>query len=198
MRDANDQVPTSRLLQEILATAPADRMTLLWLLEGLRNRSFGMVMIFLGLIAMIPGVCILAGAVLAILGFQMTMAHEAPILPRFIALHPLPARVTRLLAYSISIIIVLERFIRPRWHTPFVATKRFVGLIMMLLAATIFIPIPLSNVVPGALTMLIAFAYLEEDGILLSVALSAGVASLAIIGLASWASITGAILLFRM
>jgi hypothetical protein len=198
VKGTTNHIPTSCLLQETLATAPVNHLTLMWLLDGLRDRSFGMIMIFLGLIAMVPGVCILAGAVLAILGFQMTMAREAPILPRFIALHPLPARVTGLLAYSISIIVVLERFIRPRWQTPFVATKRFVGLVVMMLAATIFVPIPLSNIVPGALTMVIAFAYLEEDGILLSVALSAAVASLIIIGAASWASIQGAVFLFRL
>jgi hypothetical protein len=157
-----------------------------------------MIMIFLGLIAMVPGICVLAGAVLAILGFQMIMARDAPVLPKFVGLRPLPPRVAQLLGRSISIIIVLERFIRPRWYTPFVTTKRFVGLIVTMLAVTLFIPIPLSNVVPGALTMLIAFAYLEEDGFLLCIALSAGVAALAITGLASWASIEGAALLFHM
>ncbi|HEY4075534.1 MAG TPA: exopolysaccharide biosynthesis protein [Rhizomicrobium sp.] len=198
MKSSFDHIPTSQLLQETLATAPEGRMTLVWLLDGLRDRSFGMIMIFLGLIAMVPGICVLAGAVLAILGFQMIMARDAPVLPKFVGLRPLPPRVAQLLGRSISIIIVLERFIRPRWYTPFVTTKRFVGLIVTMLAVTLFIPIPLSNVVPGALTMLIAFAYLEEDGFLLCIALSAGVAALAITGLASWASIEGAALLFHM
>ncbi len=167
-------------------------MTLAWLLDSLRERSFGMIMLFLGVIAMVPGICVLAGVVLAILGFQMAMAHEAPVLPGFIARHPLPTgRVAKFIARTLPVITALERVIRPRWHTPFVATKRLVGLIVMMLAATLFIPIPLSNVLPGALTMLIALAYLEKDGVLLCAALSASVGSLVITVGASWAGIEG-------
>jgi len=196
VKSAFDRTPTSQLLQQILATAPVGHITLVWILDGLRDRSFGMIMIFLGLIAMFPGICILAGAVLAILGFQMIMAREIPLLPKFIALRPLPPRVTQILAHTISIIVVLERYIRPRWHTPFVLTKRFVGLIVTMLAATLFIPIPLSNILPGALIMLIAFAYLEEDGVLLCMALGAGLVSLAATGVASWASTREVVSLF--
>ncbi len=92
----------------------------------------------------------------------------------------------------------LETFIRPRWHTPFVATKRLVGLIVVLLAVTIFMPIPLSNIIPGALTMLVAFAYLEEDGILLCIVLLASVGSLFITGAEGWAAIRGANFLLRI
>ncbi len=193
------RIPTSQLFQAVLADAPADHVTLAWLLGNLRQRSFGMIMLFLGLIAMVPGICVVAGIVLAVLGFQMMMAKEAPILPRFIMLRPLPtARVARLIARTIPVIAALEHFIRPRWQTPFVATKRLVGLIVMLLAATLFIPIPLSNVIPGALTMLVALAYLEEDGILLCIALSAAVGALAITVATGWASIKGAGFLLRI
>jgi len=68
-----------------------------------------------------------------------------------------------------------------------VATKRVVGLIVLLLAATLFVPIPLSNIIPGALVMLTAFAYVEEDGILLCIALGISLGSLAITAVEVWA-----------
>ena len=140
-----------------------------------------------------------AAFVLAVLGFQMMMAHEALTLPRFIGVRPLPAqRITRLVDRIIPVMEALETFIRPRWHTPFTATNRLVGLIVILLALTILIPIPFSNIVPGALTMLVAFAYLEEDGILLFVALIASVASLVITGAEGWAAVMGAHALIRV
>ena len=74
-------IPTSQLFRAILAGAPRDHVTLAWMLGNLRRRSFGMIMLLLGLIAMIPGVCVLAGFVLGILGFQMMMAHETPLCP---------------------------------------------------------------------------------------------------------------------
>jgi hypothetical protein len=60
----------------------------------------------------------------------------------------------------------LERFIRARWQTPFEATKRVVGGAVLLIAL-LFVPIPLSNVPPALTIVLLAFAYLEEDGALL-------------------------------
>jgi hypothetical protein len=44
----------------------------------------------------------------------------------------------------------LEKVIHPRSPTPFEATKRIVGTVVVILSATlVFIPIPLSNVVPA-------------------------------------------------
>ena len=170
-----------------------------WLLAGLHQRSFGMVMLLLGLIAILPGVSVFAGLLLVPLAFQMMMARELPILPRFIGIRSIPTyRVSRLINRSIPVIRALETIIHPRWHTPFVATKRLVGLIVLLLALTLFMPIPFSNVIPGALIMLIAVAYLEEDGILLSIALSASVPSAAITIAEGWVTIVGANFLFRM
>jgi hypothetical protein len=190
-------VPTSQLFRAILSGAPSDHVTLAWLLQNLRRRSFGMVMLLLGLLAMIPGVCVLAAVVLGIVGFQMTTGRDVPFLPSFIGDRRLPAkRIERLTDRVIPVMETLETLIRPRWHTPFMATKRLVGLIVVLLSLTIFMPIPLSNILPGALTMLVAFAYLEEDGMLLCIALIS-VGSLAITGAEGWAAVRGADSLFR-
>jgi hypothetical protein len=192
-------VPTSQLFRTILDGAPDRDVTLAWLLHSLRRRSFGMIMLLLGLVAMIPGICVLAGLLLGMLGFQMMMAHDAPLLPRFIARRSLPARhISQSLVRILPVMEALETFVRPRWHTPFVATKRVVGLIVALLALTILVPIPFSNIIPGALTMLVAFAYLEEDGLLLCIALAASVGSFAITGAEGWAAITGAEFLLRI
>jgi hypothetical protein len=75
----------------------------------------------------------------------------------------------------------LERFIYPHWTTPFEATRRLVGGVVLLLSLTLFIPVPLSNIPPAAVISLVAFAYLEEDGALLSLALIAALVLLAVI-----------------
>jgi hypothetical protein len=77
----------------------------------------------------------------------------------------------------------LERFIRPRWATPFQATKRVVGGGVMVLAVALLAPVPPSNV-PLAIA-LIAFAHLEEDGVLLCTVLAAAVVMLSIAA-AAW------------
>jgi hypothetical protein len=187
------RIPTSRLFQDVLRHAPMDCVTPAWLLKSLHDRSFGMVMLLLGLIAMVPGISPLAGILLAALGFQMMMAREALALPRFIALRPLPTRrIAWLIDRSTPIIGSLEKVFRPRWQLPGVATKRVAGFVVTLLAVTLFTPFPFSNIIPGASTMLIALAYLEEDGAWLCIALAVSVVSFAISVAEVWITLQGA------
>ena len=192
-------VPTSQLFRAILDDAPEECVSVAWLVRSLRERSFGMIMLLLGLLAIMPGISIFGGLLLLVVGFQMMMAHEAPLLPRVIAGRTFPVRRMAQLIERVSPAIgALERVIRPRWHTPFVVTKRVVGIIVLMLAVTLFLPVPFSNIIPGLLIMLIAVAYLEEDGVLLSIALCAAVPSLAITWVEGWAVLQGADFLFRM
>ncbi len=57
---------------------------------------------------------------------------------------------------------------------------------MMLSLQLIVIPLPLSNIVPAILILLISLAYLEEDGVLVVLSLAAGVGLLAINGAVIW------------
>jgi hypothetical protein len=86
----------------------------------------------------------------------------------------------------VPVLRYLEKLVRPRWHTPFEATKRVVGFVVLLLGATLLVPVPLSNVMPFLAVMLIAFAYLEEDGVLLCIALAASLVLLLTTAVAVW------------
>ena len=78
-------VPTSLVLQELLAEAPADHFTLDWLIGSLPDRSFGIVMLLLAVLAMVPVGSIVPGLLLAILAAQMTVGRKGPVFPRSIA-----------------------------------------------------------------------------------------------------------------
>jgi hypothetical protein len=65
---------------------------------------------------------------------------------------------------------------------------RLVGAIVFLLALSAIWPLPLVNVIPGVLIVLIAIAYLQEDGLLLAVAVAAAFVSLAGFGWTVWTS----------
>jgi hypothetical protein len=53
--------------------------------------------------------------------------------------------------------------------------------VVLLMSLTLFVPVPLSNIPPAALISLVAFAYLEEDGALLSLALIGAFILLAVV-----------------
>ena len=187
-------IHTSVALQRLHDEAPKDHFTLGWLMTRLRNRSFGMIMLLLALAAITPGVSILAGLLLMVPAFQMIAGYSAPRFPRRIADRPLPTRhLAVVVQRAVPVLKYLETLIHPRWPIPLDATKRIVGTIVVILSATlVFSPIPLSNVVPALLIALISLAYLEEDGLLLSIALLAALIVLTIALAAVWETVLGA------
>jgi hypothetical protein len=193
-------VPTSLVLQELLDEAPADHFTLDWLIGSLPERSFGIVMLLLAVLAMVPVGSIVPGLLLATLAAQMTVGRQGPVFPRRIALHPLPTRhLARMGRQPILVLKQLERVIRPRWPMPFGATKRVVGIIVFLLTCLILLaPLPLTNVPPAADIALISLAYIEEDGVLLAIALLAALVLLTIASAAVWGAVVSAIWIGRL
>jgi hypothetical protein len=129
---------------------------------------------------------------LVVPAFQMVLAKRGPIFTRRAAsLHVSTSRVVGLVRRTIPILRYLERFIRPRWPTPFEATKRVVGFVILLLGLCItLIPLPFSHLPPALLIVLIAFAYLEEDGVLLCAALLAALVLLAALAVLIWKTVS--------
>jgi hypothetical protein len=76
---------------------------------------------------------------------------------------------------------------------PLGPTKRIVGIVIALLSATLIMsPIPFSNIVPALVVALISIAYVEENGVLLSVALLFAVITLALATMTVWEPVVGA------
>jgi hypothetical protein len=191
--DARKLVSASEVLQRLHDDAPAGHFTLGRLMGGLQKRSFGIIMLLLAVVAVAPGVSLVAGLLLIIPAFQMIAGHTAPVFPHRIGDRPLPTlHLAAAIQRAVPVLRYLERVIHPRWPTPYETTKRVVGVIVILLSATlILIPVPLSNVVPALVIALISLAYLEEDGLVLSIALAAGLAVLGVGAEAAWQTIVG-------
>ena len=185
------RAPTSVVLADLLGHQAPEQVTLGWLLDGLGDRSFGVGLLVLALLGLLPGVSAVAGVVLMASAFQMVLARPVPVLPRRVAARRFEAeRLARVVRRVVPALRFLERFIRPRWATPFEATKRVVGGVVLLLAASLLAPVPLSNIPAALAIVLIAVAYLEEDGLLLGIALAAALAMLAVAALAAWEAVS--------
>ena len=185
------RAPTSVVLDELLGPEAPEQVTLGWLLGRLGDRSFGVVLLLLALLGLLPGVSAVAGLLLMVPAFQMVLGRPGPAFPRSVAARRFDAeRLARVARRVVPALRLLERFIRPRWATPFGATKRAVGGVVLLLAASLLAPVPLSNVAPALAVALIAFAYLEEDGALLAVALAVALVMLAVAALAAWEAVS--------
>jgi hypothetical protein len=177
----------------LLDTAPADHLTLGWVMSALRARSFGVIMLLVAVAAAAPGVSIVAGLLLMILAFPMIVGQPVPVFPRRIAGRSFPTRnLAALVRRAVPVLRYLEKMIRPRWPTPLEATKRIVGIVIVMLSMTLLLPIPLSNVMPALAIAFISLAYIEEDGLVLLIALLAAAIVLAVVFVAVWEAVLGA------
>ena len=193
-KDPKKLVPASVVLQRLHDEMPTDYFTLGWLMPSLHKHSFGIIILLLALVAVTPGLSILAGLLLMIPAIQMIAGKPAPVFPSRIATRSFPARrLAAVLQRAIPMLGYIERVVHPRWHTSPETTKRLVGAIVVILSATlVFIPIPLSNVVPALVIALISLAYIEGDGLLLSIAMLAAIVVLVLATAALWEMFAGA------
>ena len=187
-------VPASIVLQRLHDEAPLDHFTLGWVLARLHKHSFGILMLLLALVATVPGIAYIAGLLLMVPAFEMIAGRQAPSFPRGIAARPIPTRhLAALMQRAVPVLRFLEKATYPRWPTPPQATKRLVGMFVLLLnIVVVFSPIPFTSIVPALVIALISLAYLEQDGLLLLIGLSVAVGVLAIAAAAVWEAVAGA------
>ena len=192
--DTNERTPSSRVLENLLHQAPAEYFTLGWLMSALHRRSFGIVTLFLGLLATTPMGSTVPGLMLAAVAVQMIAGRRELVFPRFITARSLPTRyLFRLGVRAIPVLQYLEKAVHPRWPTAFEGAKRLVGVIVLLLTAALLLtPVPLSNIAPAIVIALISLAYIEEDGLLLCLALLAAVVLIIGASAAVWGTIVSA------
>ena len=197
--DTKNRAPSSRVLKEVIRQAPAEYVTIGWLTSTLHRHSFGIIMLSLGLLATTPVGSTVPGLILAIMAVQLITGRAEPVFPQFIMTRRLPTKqLLWLCDRAIHVLKYLEKAVHPRWPMTFEMAKRAVGVIVLLLTAVLLLmPVPLSNVAPAAVISLISLAYVEEDGLLLSVALLAAIVLVGIESAAVWGTIVGAVLISR-
>ena len=117
--DTKERTPSSRVLEDLLDQAPADYFTLGWLMSTLHQRSFGIVILFLGILATAPIGSTVPGLVIAVVAVQMIAGRCELVFPRFITARSLPTRyLFRLGGRAIPVLRYLEKAVHPRWPPP--------------------------------------------------------------------------------
>jgi hypothetical protein len=194
---ARQRTPSSRVLEDLLRKAPKDHFTFGWVMSTLHQRSFGVIILFLGVLATAPIGSSVPGIMLAAVAVQMIAGRREPVFPRFITDREIPTEyLFRLGTRAIPVLRYLERVVHPRWPTVFEATRRFVSIVVLLLTAALLLtPIPFSNVAPAVLIILVSLAYIEEDGLLLSFAFFGTIILLSIAIVTVWGAILSALLI---
>jgi hypothetical protein len=187
-------IPVTATLLDLINNLPGEHFTIEWLLGRLDRRSFGIVLLVMSLVAMVPGISLLIGPLLAIPAFEMILGRSGPSFPRRIAVYPLRASaLTGIVKRALPLLAVLEKIVHPRWPISPGTSRRAAGIAILALSGLFLAPLPLIQIVPALLVALIALAYLEEDGLLLCLSLLGSLILLLVTTAAIWGAILGAI-----
>lgn len=168
---ARQEVPISRRLYQLADDAEGETVTLAWILAKLHERAFGLFLLVLALPCCIPflyGIPQIVALPLMFVSGQMFMGRATPWLPAKLAarevskagLHSLADRARPWLER-------IEALSRPRLG---MLTRppidRVVGLALVLFSASILVPLPGTNTVPGFAVVVVSMGFLQRDGIL--------------------------------
>jgi hypothetical protein len=190
----------SELSRELMAFAErldGQDTTIDALIDLIGDRGFGLLLLMLALPAALPipapGYATPFGLMMIPLGLQLARGKARPWLPRFVRELRVPGT---LFAWSVRNgrlpLRAVELLIRPRLgriaRSP--VTLWLVGLVIVMLAAMMSVPIPLTNTAPSFVIFILAAGILEEDGLVLLGGLLLAPVAAAVAGLAIWAAFT--------
>src|ERR1700712_366153 len=185
-------IPVTATLSDLVNNLPGEHFTIEGLLGRLDRRSFGIVILVMSLVAMVPGVSMLIGPLLAIPAFEMILGRTGPSFPRRIAVYPLrSSALTGIVRRALPLLAVLEKIVHPRWPISPGISRRAAGLAILALSGLFLAPLPLIQIVPALVVALIALAYLEEDGLLLCLSILGAITLLAVATAAVWGAVLG-------
>ena len=155
--------------------------------DALGDRSFAALLVIFAafnLIPLPPPASAFLGLPLIIVSAQMVYGSKRAWLPRFLIDRSLSANQFRaVIKKFVPLLVRIERFIRPRYW-PFWRKQgdRVIGLVALVMAVVVTLPIPLGNWLPAFCTALLGLALTERDGLLLVFGGLVGVAAMAVVG----------------
>lgn len=198
--DTDAEIPQTHLSQELLTfleRLDGRDCTVGDLVSLHGDRGFGLLLLILALPAALPipapGYATPFGVLMVALGFQMLRGRPTPWVPGFAAKRTISYK---MLSFSVRNgrlpLRVVELLVRPRLSA-MARSRRFlrgVGLTIMLMAAFMSLPIPLTNTAPSFVIFVLAAGILEEDGLLLLGGLLLAPVAAAIAGGALYVALT--------
>jgi len=193
---AHDAAPISRIVAEVAATFPGERITLGEMAEAFGDRAFGILILLLLLGSLVPIMASVCGLPILLLGVQMGMGRRVPKLPRFLAARSFKRTdLLRLAGASSRWMRKAERYVRPRpgpFATP--TGDRLFGWLTVYVAVMLILPGPGTNGPPAFGNIVMALGLVEHDS--RTMAWGAGLTVLgclfatAVLGALAWVGIT--------
>jgi len=163
--DDAHEAPISRIVAEVAARFPGERITLGEMAEAFGDRAFGLLILLLLLPSLLPGMASVFGTPVLILGVQMGLGRRTPKLPGFFARQSIKrADLLRLSGASSKWLKRIEQYVKPRpgWFTSSAGDKLF-GWLTAYVALMLILPGPGTNGPPAFGNIVMALGLVEAD-----------------------------------
>lgn len=187
----------SEILQALADDEGRDRISVADMLETMRSRAFGALLLifaFPNILPTPPGTAGVLGAPLIFLSAQMMLGLQ-PWLPGVIARRSMARSTFQGLVTRISPwLIKAERLLRARLK--FLAwplSQRILGALCLIVSIALALPVPLANMAPAIALCLIGLGVLERDGVWILIGVLAAVGSLVYVAVLAYALIKSAL-----
>ena len=188
------QKKLSEQLKSLLLT-DAESLTIEQLVNRVGDRGFGLLLLVLSLPSALPipaaGYSVPFGILLLILALQMLLGKTQPVFPkRFSRIRISRSSAEKFLTGASWIFTKLEWIVRPRmkWVGQRIGLT-LMGVLVMIMAILMMIPIPLTNSFPAMVIFLIGVGLTEDDGIFAILACMVGVFAVLLYGSLIWAMV---------
>ena len=163
-----DPRPFSQVLRE-LASAGDGELRVRDVIEAFGERAFGALLLFLGLLSLIPipGATTLTGVPLVFVAVQLIIGRQSLWLPRRVLEGGVDREnFRRRIERALGWVERAERLTRPRlaWATSDLG-ERLIGLVCLVMACVLVLPIWFGNFVPAVAVILLALGLLQRDGV---------------------------------
>jgi hypothetical protein len=160
------------ILRQLAYEYPKEDIPLGEILSFLGDRAFGLLMLVMALpmatpLSAIPGVSIVFGLPLVIVSVQLMLGFRQPVLPKALAQRTIKRQaLAQAVQRAMPWLMKIERAIHPRLKplTGPVA-ERAIGLVCVVMAGLLALPIPGANQPPALAIALFAIAIVERDGL---------------------------------
>ncbi|WP_159950024.1 exopolysaccharide biosynthesis protein [Rhizobium sp. 18065] len=189
----------SEILSDIALDVERSRVSVSDLFTAMGDRAFGALLLIFALPNVVPtppGTSAITGAPLVFLAAQL-MLGQSPWLPKIIANRSMAREDFAAIVRRISPWLARgERMLRPRLTVLVYPPVEYVtGLLCLILAIILALPVPLGNILPAIAICLFSFGILERDGLCILFGFITFVLSLVVVAGVLFAIVKGFILL---
>lgn len=197
---AEDRLALSQVLRALAADSTRERVAVGDLLEALGDRAIGALLFIFAVpnvLPVPPGTSAVLGAPLVFLAAQLTFGLP-PWLPGIISRRSMSrADFLGMVSRIAPWLERAEKLLRPRVSALALPPIEYaIGLICLLLAVVLVLPIPLGNMLPALGISLLALGLLERDGFAIVAGVVTAVTSAIVVSGVVFGLIKGAIFMF--